>query len=178
MAMEEKEIMGLPLGFISRTHQRDLLEYYLLRKVTGKPLPSNNPVKDIHVYGDPKIWTKLFQSSGMQTLYFYAKLTKKKEKGKRVMRAAEFGILRAQKDVKVYDYNDEDDEEVRDGFNQKEQRHIGSKRTFTFVAKKGFFPNARWTMHEYRLDGIYGNITNNVSCCFFLKKKFYFMFCF
>ena len=94
------------------------------------------------------------------------------------MRAAELGTLRAQKDVKVYDYNDEDDVEVRDGFNQKEQRHIGSKRTFTFVAKKGFFPNARWTMHEYRLDGIYGNITNNVSCCFFFKKKFYFMFCF
>ena len=173
--------MGLPLGFISRPHQRELLEYYLLRKVTGKPLPSNNPVKDIHVYGDPKIWTKLFQSSGMQTLYFYAKLTKKKEKGKRVMRAAEFGTLRAQKDVKVYDYNDEDDEEMRDGFNQKEQRHIGSKRTFTFVAKKGFFPNARWTMHEYRLDGIYGNITNNVSCCcccFFFLKKFILCFVF
>ena len=27
-----------------------------------------------------------------------------------------------------------------DGFNQKEQRHIGSKRTFTFVAKKDFSP--------------------------------------
>ena len=101
----------------------------------------------------------------MQTLYFYTKLTKKKEKGKRVVRTTEFSTWRAQKDVKVYDYNDEDDKEVRDGFNQKEQRHIGSKRTFTFVAKKGFFPNARWTMHEYRLDGIYGNITNNVSCC-------------
>ena len=165
MAMEEKEIMGLPPGFIFHLHQRDLLEYYLLKKVIGKSLHSNNPVKDIDVYDDPKVWTKLFQSSGMQTLYFYTKLTKKKEKGKRVVRAIEFGTWRAQKDVKVYDYNDEDDVEVRDGFNQKEQRHIGSKRTFTFVAKKGFFPNARWTMHEYRLDGIYGNITNNVSCC-------------
>ena len=55
-----------------------------------------------------------------------------------------------------------------DGFNQKEQRHIGSKRTFTFVAKKGFFPNARWTMHEYRLNGIYANTTNNVSFYFIL----------
>ncbi|XP_075660687.1 NAC domain-containing protein 1-like [Castanea sativa] len=164
MAMEEKEIMGgLPPGFIFRPHQRDLVEYYLLRKVTGNPLPSNNPVKDIDVYGDPKVWTKLFHSSGIQTLYCYTKLTKKKEKGKRVVRATEFGTWRAQKDVKVYDHSDEDDEEVRDGdgFNHKEQRHIGSKRTFTFVAKKGLFPNARWTMHEYRLDGIYANTTNN-----------------
>ena len=115
--MEEKEIMGLPPGFISRPYQRDLFEYYLLRKVTGKPLPSNNPVNDIHVYDDHKIWTKLFQSFGMQTLYFYTKLTKKKEKGKRVVRATEFGTWRAQKYVKVYDHNDEDDEELRDGFN-------------------------------------------------------------
>nr|POE88662.1 nac domain-containing protein 26 [Quercus suber] len=141
MAMEEKEIMGLPPGFIFHPHQRGLLEYYLLKKVTGKPLPSNNPVKDIDVYCDPKVWTKLFQSTGIQTLYFYTKLTKRKEKGKRVVRATEFGIWRAQKDVKVFDHdhNDEDDEEGRDGFNKKEQRHIGSKRTFTFVAKKGFF---------------------------------------
>ena len=76
----------------------------------------------------------------MQILYFYTKLTKKKEKGKRVVKATEFGTWRAQKDVKVYDYNDEDDKEVCDGFNQKEQRHIGSKRTFTFVAKKDFSP--------------------------------------
>ena len=140
MAMEEKEIMVMPPGFIFRPHQRDLLEYYLLRNVTGKPLPSNNPVKDIDVYGDPKVWTKLFQSSGMQTLYFYTKLTKKKEIGKRVVRATEFGTWRAQKDAKLYDHSDEDDEEGCDGFNQKEQRHIGSKRTFTFVAKKDFSP--------------------------------------
>ena len=76
----------------------------------------------------------------METLYFYTKLTKKKEKGKRVVRATEFGTWRAQKDAKVYDHSDEDDEERRDGFNQKEQRHIGSKRTFTFVAKKDFSP--------------------------------------
>ena len=126
-------------------------------------MPSNNLVKDVDVYGDPKIWTKLFQTIGMQPLYFYTKLTKKK-KSQRVVRATEFGIWRAQKDVKVFDHSDEDDdEEARDGFNQKEKRHIWSKRTFTFVAKKGFGPNARWTMHEYRLDGIYGNITNNVN---------------
>ena len=112
MAMEEKEIMGVPPGFIFHPHQRDLLEYYLLKKVIGKSLHSNNPVKDIDVYDDPKVWTKLFQSSGMQTLYFYIELTKKKEKGKRVVRATEFGTWRAQKDVKVYDHNDEDDEVV------------------------------------------------------------------
>ena len=136
MAMEEKEIMGLPPGFIFRPRQRDLLEYYLLRKVTGKPLPSNNPVKDIDVYGDPKVWTKLFQSSGMETLYFYIKRTKKKEKGKRVVWATEFGTWRAQKDAKLYDHSYEDDEEGCDGFNQKEQRHIGSKRTFIWSKMK------------------------------------------
>ena len=116
----------------------------------------------------------------METLYFYTKLTKKKEKGKRVVRATEFGTWRAQKDAKVYDHSDEDDEERRDGFNQKEQRHIDSERTFTFVANKGFFPNCRWTMHEYRLDGIYGNTANNVSCLYctalFLDFLFPFLF--
>jgi len=132
-------------------------------------MPSNNLVKDVDVYGDPKIWTKLFQTTGMQTLYFYTKLTKKKKKGQRVVRATEFGTWRAQNDVKLFDHSDEDDdEEACDGFNQKEKRHIWSKRTFTFIAKKGFGPNARWTMHEYRLDGIYGNITNNVNCFFVL----------
>uniref|UniRef100_A0A7N2QX19 NAC domain-containing protein n=2 Tax=Quercus lobata TaxID=97700 RepID=A0A7N2QX19_QUELO len=114
---------------------------------------------DCDVYGDPKIWRKHFERTGMQTLYFYTKL-KGRNKGKRVERATEFGTWKAQNDVKVYDLDD-DEEQERVVFNKRQCKHIGSKRSFSFVARKGFDASGRWTMHEYRLDGVFKSIRND-----------------
>ena len=48
------------------------------------------------------------------------------------------------------------------------ETQYGSKRSFTFVAKNGFNGMGRWTMHEFRLDGLYGNTANYVRLLIFL----------
>lgn len=76
--------MGLPPGYKFFPSKKELIEYYLLKKINGEPIP-HNPVKDCDVYGDPMIWRKLLEETGMKTLYFYTKL-KNKEKGKKKWR--------------------------------------------------------------------------------------------
>lgn len=75
------ESIGLPPGYKFFPSKKELIEYYLLKKINGEPI-LHNPVKDCDVYGDPMIWRKLLEETGMKTLYFYTKL-KNKEKGKK-----------------------------------------------------------------------------------------------
>jgi hypothetical protein len=143
--------MEIPSGYRFHPYDRELVEFYLLNKVIGKPIPYN-PVMDCDLYGDPKIWSKIFEQTGMKTLYFYTQLKKKTKNGKQFDRATQFGTWRCQKDVQVYDSDD-----------KKKRRHIGSHRSFSFKAKRGFDSKGKWTMHEFRLDGIYVNTKNPVS---------------
>jgi hypothetical protein len=74
--------MEIPFGYHFHPYDRELVEFYLLlNKVIGKPIPYN-PVMDCDLYGDPKIWSKIFEQTGMKTLYFYTQLKKKTKNGK------------------------------------------------------------------------------------------------
>ena len=88
----------------------------------------------------------------LERLYFYAKLKKKNQKGKRIERSTHCGTWRCQKDEQLF----------------LNETQYGSKRSFTFVAKNGFNGMGRWTMHEFRLDGLYGNTANYVRLLIFL----------
>lgn len=156
------ESMGLPPGYRFCPSKKQLIEYYLIKKINGESIP-NNPVKDCDLYGDPRIWRKLFEETGLKTLYFYTKI-KNRQRRKRVARTTEFGTWRGEGNIRIYD--DDDDEEERDDFNKRERNHIGTRTAFSFAEKNAFEHNANWTMHEYQLDGIYQNMQNEVS--FFL----------
>ena len=155
--------MGLLPGYRFCPTELELIRCYLLNKVTGNPIPGlgldnvnvMNPVIECDLYGDPTIWMNIFEETGMKCLYFYTKLKMKKKMGKksddnngnRVERSTQWGTWRGQSDGKVC----------------QNRIHVGSKRSFTYAAKKGFNANnIGWVMYEYRLDGIYGNHRNQV----------------
>ncbi|GMY16321.1 NAC domain-containing protein 41-like [Fagus crenata] len=138
--------MEIPSGYRFLPNHRELIECYLLNKVIGERVPSNPVIDDCDLYGDPEIWSKNFEQTGMKTLYFYTRLKRMTENGKQVGRATRFGTWRSQKDDPVFDSS---------------QRHIGSHRTFSFKPKGGLeLKGSRWTMHEFRLDGVYVNTKN------------------
>ena len=157
--------MGLLPGYRFLPTELELIRCYLLNKVIGNPIPGldnhvMNPVIECDLYGDPTIWMNIFEETGMKCLYFYTKLKIKKKMGKkseenngnRVERSTEWGTWRGQSDGKVC----------------QNRIHVGSKRSFTYGAKKGFNANnSGWVMYEYRLDGIYGNQPNQV--CFWIS---------
>ncbi|XP_023924227.1 NAC domain-containing protein 26 [Quercus suber] len=148
----------LPPGVVFGPTDPEIVLYYLLNRVNGKPMfeDSMNYITECDVYGDPNAWIKVFQETHMERLYFYAKLKKKTQKGKRIERSTHCGTWRCQKDEQLF----------------LNETQYGSKRSFTFVAKNGFNGMGRWTMHEFRLDGLYGNTANQdnyVICC--ISKK-------
>nr|POE95950.1 nac domain-containing protein 7 [Quercus suber] len=136
----------LPPGVVFGPTDPEIVLYYLLNRVNGKPMfeDSMNYITECDVYGDPNAWIKVFQETHMERLYFYAKLKKKTQKGKRIERSTHCGTWRCQKDEQLF----------------LNETQYGSKRSFTFVAKNGFNGMGRWTMHEFRLDGLYGNTAN------------------
>ena len=97
------ESMGLPPGYRFCPSKKQLIDY-LLKKIIGELIP-HNPVKDCDVYGDPMIWRKLFEETGMKTLYFYTKL-KNRQKRRIVERGTEFGTWGNKKQFQIYDDED------------------------------------------------------------------------
>ncbi|KAL0008774.1 hypothetical protein SO802_010276 [Lithocarpus litseifolius] len=144
----------LPPGVVFGPTDPEIVLYYLLNRVNGEPMfeDSMNYITECDVYGDSNAWIKVFQETHMERLYFYAKLKKKNQKGKRIERSTQCGTWRCQKDEQLF----------------LNGTQYGSKRSFTFVAKNGFNGMGRWTMHEFRLDGAYGNTTNH--CAFEVLK--------
>uniref|UniRef100_A0A7N2R3P5 NAC domain-containing protein n=1 Tax=Quercus lobata TaxID=97700 RepID=A0A7N2R3P5_QUELO len=144
----------LPPGVVFGPTDPEIVLYYLLNRVNGEPMfeDSMNYVTECDVYGDPNAWIKVFQETHMERLYFYAKLKKKNQKGKRIERSTQCGTWRCQKDEQLF----------------LNETQYGSKRSFTFVAKNGFNGMGRWTIHEFRLDGVYGNRANHISVTEFM----------
>ncbi|KAJ4726119.1 NAC domain-containing protein [Melia azedarach] len=142
------------------TDQQIILDY-LLKKVLHNPLPSDWVI-ECDIYSDSKIWKKLFQDRRENTLYFLTKLKKKSEKGSRFDRVTECGTWRSQKDTKIYCLG-------------RERKHIGSRRNFTFVWKKGVDKDkgVQWIMHEFRLDGFLrnNNCTDDYVICRIKRKE-------
>ncbi|KAJ4706615.1 NAC domain-containing protein [Melia azedarach] len=134
------------------TDQQIILDY-LLKKVLGN-LPPSDWVIEWNIYGDSEVWKNFFEERRENTLYFFTKLKKKSERGSRFDRVTECGTWKSQKDTKIYSLSCD-----------HQRKHIGSRRNFTFVWKKGRDKNkgVRWIMHEYRLDGclLLNKETNN-----------------
>ena len=74
----------LPPGVVFSPTDPEIVLYYLLNRVNGKPMfeDSMNYVIECEVYGDPKSWVKVFQETHMERLYFYTQLKKRNQKGK------------------------------------------------------------------------------------------------
>ena len=72
----------------------EIVLYYLLNRVNGEPTfeDSMNYITECDVYGDPNAWIKVFQETHMERLYFYAKLKKKNQKGKRIERSTHWDL--------------------------------------------------------------------------------------
>ncbi|KAJ4700900.1 NAC domain protein [Melia azedarach] len=130
---------SLPSGCHFKPTDEELIMNYLLKKVTKQSLPSEM-VHECDLYGDEKIWQSKFEDSGEKGLYFFANLRcKKTENGVRIKRStASGGTWKAAHFQKImYD----------------QRVHVGSKRTFSYVAKQRSSAENKWTMTEYRLDG-------------------------
>nr|UBT01623.1 NAC transcription factor 19 [Litchi chinensis] len=151
---------GLPVGCRFDPTDQQLILDYLLNKVNNNPLPSPTAVIDCDVYGEGIAWRRLFEESEEDSLYFFTKLKKKTGKGKRVDRVTDCGTWKGQqRDKEIYTHGDQ-------------RVHIGSKRSFSFVPKKGFQENrGKWVMHEYRLEGCLLDKKNNFYVICRIKKK-------
>ena len=139
--------LGLPRGFQFCPSEPLIVEYYLLNKVNRIPDYSKGIIiESDDVYGNFKKVTKFFQERGMNCLYFYTKLKKKKnEDGIQIDRTNSHGTWKAKQKYKI----------VSDTI------HIGYKRSFTFFLADNI---CSWTMQEYGLGGKYAKIANPV--CF------------
>ncbi|KAI9072352.1 hypothetical protein K1719_045684 [Acacia pycnantha] len=139
----------VPPGFKFNPTDQELIWHYLYKMANGKPLPCN-AIIDCDIYGGDGSWRKMFEDREGESLHFFTRLrnfsTQRNGSSSRVVRATKFGTWRGQSDMKIY----------------AGKKHIGSKRTFSFIEKKkneeehmikGSKKTNGWTMHEYRLDG-------------------------
>ena len=131
----------------------EIVLYYLLNRVNGEPTfeDSMNYITECDVYGDPNAWIKVFQETHWSVSISTQNWRRRIRKGSE-LRDLHTGTWRCQKDEQLF----------------LNETQYGSKRSFTFVAKNGFNGMGRWTMHEFRLDGLYGNMANYVRLLIFL----------
>ncbi|KAL5746624.1 hypothetical protein ACOSP7_027770 [Xanthoceras sorbifolium] len=73
----------LPPGFRFDPTDQQLIFDYLFNKVHGNPYIT---VIDCDVYGNERLWRRLFEESETDTLYFFTRIKKKTSKGKRIDR--------------------------------------------------------------------------------------------
>ncbi|KAK2654383.1 hypothetical protein Ddye_014239 [Dipteronia dyeriana] len=148
--MKNNEVPAV--GYRFNPTDKELIVGYLFNKVHGNPLPSTFAVNECDVYGDSRAWKGLFEALKEDTLYFFTRLKKKTEKGKRIDRATDSGTWKGQQvDQEIFCHND-----------NHQMVHIGSRRNFSFIPKKGIQESRyTWVMHEYRLDGCLLDQNNN-----------------
>ncbi|KAL5746623.1 hypothetical protein ACOSP7_027769 [Xanthoceras sorbifolium] len=158
--MESSSNRRLPPGFRFDPTDQQLIIDYLFNKVHGNPLPSSIAVIDCDIYGDGRLWRRLFEESEADTLYFFTRIKKKTSKGKRVDRVTGSGTWKGQSHKKIY---------FRDG--HQNVSIVGSKGCFSFQPKKGFQERCgKWVMHEYMLDGCLLDQNNNNNNCYVLCR--------
>ncbi|KAK4842417.1 hypothetical protein QYF36_021217 [Acer negundo] len=152
----------LAVGYRFDPTDKELIVDYLFNKVHGNPLPSTTAVKECDVYGDSRAWKGLFEALEEDTLYFFTRLKKKAEKGKRIDRVTDSGTWKGQQgDKEIFCYNG------------NQMVHIGSKSNFSFIPKERVKESrGTWVMHEYRLKGCQlDQNTNSYVLCRIKKMK-------
>lgn len=116
-----------------------IVECLLNKVLTGKT-PLMREATECDLYGDEEAWRKVFEETGHNCVYFLTRLKKTSENSCRFSRStAGCNTWKVQSDKKIC----------------TGEKHIGSKRCLTFKEKeKNPTATTRWTMHEYRLDGV------------------------
>ncbi|CAN0829184.1 NAC domain-containing protein 45 [Linum grandiflorum] len=142
-------IPSAPVGFRFRPSGEEIIEY-LLKTVTGNALPE--VFFECDLYSEDEVWKSLFLETKASELYVFTKLPKKTGQKRAVRTVGMKATWRSSADNKVTTW---------DGV------HIGSKRTFSYLAKSG--GSLGFLMDEYRLDGVLGVVHpaegESVICC-------------
>ncbi|KAK2654394.1 hypothetical protein Ddye_014250 [Dipteronia dyeriana] len=145
----------LAVGYRFNPTDKELIVGYLLNKVHGNSLPSTFVVRECDVYGDSRAWKGLFEALEEDTLYFFTRLKKKIEKGKRIDRATDSCTWKGQQgDQEIFCHND-----------NHQMVHIGSRRNFSFIPKGGIQESrCTWVMHEYGWTAAFSTKTTTRTC--------------
>ncbi|KAK1577942.1 hypothetical protein Q3G72_026172 [Acer saccharum] len=155
------------IGYRFNPTDQELIVHFLYNKVHANLLLSPNPVIEYDVYGGSCPWKRLFEECEENALYFFTRLKNKNdEKGKRINRATNSGMWRAQREKKIFSYYD------------YQRVFIRFMRSFSFMPKTGTQESCgKWVMHEYRLDGCSlvdqsnGGAMKDYVLCRIIKKK-------
>ncbi|KAL5811511.1 hypothetical protein ACOSQ4_028079 [Xanthoceras sorbifolium] len=151
----------LPPSFRFDPTDQQLILDYLFNKVHGNPFSSSAVVIDCDVYGNRRLWRRLFKEREADTLYFFIRIKKKTSKGKRIDRVTDSGTWKGQSHKKIYLHGDHQKVNI-----------IGSKGCFSFQPKKGFKERCgKWVMHEYMLDRCLLDQNNNNNCYLLCRIK-------
>ncbi|THG23635.1 hypothetical protein TEA_014907 [Camellia sinensis var. sinensis] len=157
MAME----FGVGVGYKFKPSDIELIEYYLLNKITNQPLPVQGHVIECDVY-DEKQMSNIFNTV-KTNLYVFTQLKKKSGKGKRIDRTVgKMGTWKAIDAPKPI----EDDH----------GRVIGGKRSLDYENKERSGEHGAWNMKEYSLDGASLARINDLKLkdyvlCFIQRKR-------
>ncbi|KAA8542719.1 hypothetical protein F0562_023782 [Nyssa sinensis] len=160
VTMRKRKAVVFDFGPGLRFHPTDqeLIQDYLLYKVMGKALVLEGMVTESDLYGDKEPW-EIFDTSSTaaeRIQYFFSVLKKKSAVGSRFCRTVGKG--------KGTWKGQDGGKQILD----HQGRHIGCKRSFTYVdlnknraaAAGHSHDHHRWIMKEYSLDGINLNLSN------------------
>ncbi|KAJ0100251.1 hypothetical protein Patl1_20832 [Pistacia atlantica] len=151
--------MEIPLCYRFHPTDEEIILHYLYNKTHGFPLSSSSAVIEFDLYDETDAWEKFFEARTETTLYFFTKLRKKSEKSSRVERATGGGTWRTQGDEDLYNGGD--------------RKHIGYKRSLTFIPKKTE-EKGKWVMKEYRPHGLDQKEKHDI----WIKRKTLYISCF
>ncbi|KAK9944786.1 hypothetical protein M0R45_010336 [Rubus argutus] len=137
-------VLNLPSGFKFLPTNQEILGYYLLNKVCGKPFKYDSRVmNEYNIYEiDPfDLWIKFGgpRLNQSEDLYFFTQLKKVSDNGSNVARKAGSGTWKGETSgIKVYDSKDT-------------QKILGSWKRFHYEPTQPN-QNGSWIMIEYKLD--------------------------
>ncbi|KAK9944810.1 hypothetical protein M0R45_010360 [Rubus argutus] len=134
--------LNLPSGFKFLPTNQELLGYYLLNKVCGKPFKYDSRVMnefDIYKAEPWDIWIKFGgpRLNQSEDLYFFTQLKKVSDNGTNVVRKAGSGTWKG--DTSGFEVHDSKDK----------KKILGLYKRFHYEPKQ---PDCSWIMFEYKLD--------------------------
>ncbi|GFZ05700.1 hypothetical protein Acr_17g0012720 [Actinidia rufa] len=125
-----------PVGFLFRPTDKEVINYYLLKKQIGEELPLNGVIQERDVYSE-EVLSEVFRSSETH-VYFFTQLKKKYVNGSNHDRTVGKATWRS---------------ESVDDIRVDEKTVIGKKRVLDYI-NPGSVEHRDWSMKEYSLDGI------------------------
>ncbi|KAF9601151.1 hypothetical protein IFM89_017056 [Coptis chinensis] len=142
---DEEFLQSFPLGYRFAPRDDELIEHYLMNKLSNRKLPINN-IKDVNIYKhNPQDFTDLYKTyggDGEKEWYFFTPRDRKYPNGSRPNRAAGNGYWKATGADRDITTNTKDAKKI-----------IGKRKVLVFyVGKSPKGAKTKWIMHEYRVD--------------------------